>query len=125
MKKSKNILIIDDSNTNLVLLEAILSARGYSTITARSVKDALSKVKHNLPDLIFLDLLMPEISGFEFLENIRLTHNLNNVPVIVVSALTEEKYIDKSKELGAIEFIKKPIDINSLVNLAEKILKNE
>jgi len=123
MTEKKNILIIDDSNTNVVLLEAILGTKGFSTITALSVKEALGLIKNRKPDLILLDLMMPEIDGFEFLEKVRSENHLNDVPVIVVSALTDEENVRKSKKIGAIEFIKKPVDINTLVSTVEKILE--
>lgn len=124
MSEKKNILIIDDSNTNVVLLEAILGTKGFSTITALSVKEALGLTKNRKPDLILLDLMMPEIDGFEFLEKVRTENNLSDVPVIVVSALTDEENIRKSKSFGAIEFIKKPVDINTMVATVERILEN-
>ncbi|MGC9342822.1 MAG: response regulator [Bacteroidales bacterium] len=124
MSEKKTILIIDDSNTNVVLLEAILSTKGFTTITALSVKEALSLIKDRKPHLILLDLMMPEIDGFEFLEKVRSENQLSEVPVIVVSALTDEENIMKSKKYGAIEFIKKPVDINSLVSTVESIFNN-
>jgi CheY-like chemotaxis protein len=116
------ILVIDDSNTNVVLLDAILSTRGYEIKTALSVKEAMELVKKKVPDLILLDLLMPEISGFDFLKNIHINDQLRDVPVVVISALADESNISTCKELGAAGFIKKPVDIAVLVNTVEKIL---
>ncbi len=62
-----NILIVDDSTTNVVLLEAILDERGYKIHTALNAKEAFSVITKHKPDLILLDLLMPKISGFYFL----------------------------------------------------------
>ena len=124
MGDSKTILVIDDSNTNIVLLEAILSTRGYTTLKAQSVKEAMPIIKNETPQLILLDLLMPEVSGFDFLEKVKLDNKLNAIPIIVVSALTDDNIVDKTLELGAAEFIKKPVDIQTLVNLVEKSLPN-
>lgn len=123
MDDKKTVLIIDDSNTNVVLLEAILSTKGYRAITALSVKEAMTILQKTRPDLILLDLLMPEISGFDFLEKVRLQNELNDIPVIVVSALTDEANIKKTRNLGAIEFIEKPVDINGLVEKVQITLE--
>jgi len=125
MSKDYYILIIDDSNTNVVLLQAILQSKGYHTMTAGGVKEAYTVIGKQMPDLILLDLLMPEISGFDFLAEVRSREEMKNVPVIVVSALTDDIYVKKTMELGAVEFIKKPIDIQSMVHIVETTLKAE
>ncbi len=122
MSVVKNILIIDDSNTNVVLLEAILETKGFKTQTALSVKNALPIINKNKTALILLDLLMPDVSGFDFLEEVKNNPKLNQIPIVVISALTDEKSIQKTIDLGAIKFVKKPIDITSLVKTVEEIL---
>jgi DNA-binding response OmpR family regulator len=66
---------------------------------------------------------MPEVNGFDFLQEMRSDDELNTIPVIVVSALLGEEHEKHSKELGAVEFIQKPIDIKSLVAQVTKILE--
>ncbi len=124
MAENQKILIIDDSNTNVVLLEAILGAKGYKIMTALSVKEAMNLIKKDRPHLILLDLLMPEISGFDFLENIKLNERLSTIPVVVVSALTDDINIERTKEMGAVEFIKKPVNIQTLVSTVEFVLNS-
>jgi DNA-binding response OmpR family regulator len=67
---------------------------------------------------------MPKISGFDFLEEIRKSEKTKNTPVIVVSALTDEENVDKIMKMGAIDFIKKPIDLQYLVDKVESTLQN-
>ncbi len=122
MSGKKTVLIIDDSNTNVVLLEAILNTKGFDTLTALSVKEAKPLFKRNKPDLILLDLLMPDISGFEFLEGVESNAELKAIPIIIVSALTDDISIEKTRKMGAVEFIKKPVNINTLVNVVEEAL---
>jgi two-component system, cell cycle response regulator DivK len=117
------ILVVDDSTTNVVLLEAILDEKGYKIETALNAKEAYSLIEKNTPSLILLDLLMPKISGFDFLEEIRKNSSTKNTPVIVVSALTDEENIEKIMDMGAIDFIKKPIDLQYLVNKVESVLQ--
>jgi two-component system cell cycle response regulator DivK len=69
--KDYTILVVDDSTTNVVLLEAILDEKGYQIETALNAKEAYNIIDKQTPDLILLDLLMPKISGFDFLEEIR------------------------------------------------------
>jgi DNA-binding response OmpR family regulator len=116
------ILVVDDSTTNVVLLEAILDEKGYRIETALNAKEAYAIIAQQPPDLILLDLLMPKISGFDFLAQIRSNENTRNTPVIVVSALTDEENITKIMEMGAIDFIKKPIDLQYLVEKVESVL---
>ncbi len=120
--KNKTILVIDDSTTNVVLLEAIFIEKGYSIDKALNAKDAFMLIEKNTPDLILLDLLMPRYNGFDFLKEIKSNNKTNQIPVIVISAVTDNDNIKKTMELGASYFLKKPIDIPHLVEMAEKIL---
>ena len=105
------ILIVDDSTTNQVLLEAILQEEGYETVTAFSAKEAFKLVEKHKPKLILLDLLMPEVSGFDFLRQLKGNKNTSNTPVIVVSAVESRENVDTCMQYGAADFIGKPIDI--------------
>src|SRR5664279_3873000 len=98
MKDTSNpvILVIDDSNTNVVLLEAILSGLGYIIETAMSVKEAHQSMAKQLPDLILLDLLMPKINGYDFLKEIKAEENTKNIPVLVISAVTDAENVRKT-----------------------------
>ncbi|NJM15634.1 MAG: response regulator [Bacteroidales bacterium] len=73
MKEAKDveILIVDDSTTNVVLIEAVLSEMGYKIIPTLNAKEAYKAINKNIPDLILLDLLMPRISGYDFLKEIK------------------------------------------------------
>ena len=120
--KDYKILVVDDSTTNVVLLEAILDEKGYKIETALNAKEAYAIIEKDTPDLILLDLLMPKISGFDFLEEIRKNEKTKNTPVIVVSALTDEENVEKILKMGAIDFVKKPIDLQYLVDRVEGLL---
>jgi CheY-like chemotaxis protein len=111
-----SILIVDDSATNLVLLEAILQEEGYKTTTAFNAKEAFSVVEKNRPDLILLDLLMPQVSGFNILEKLKSDNATSKIPIIVVSAVNTKENIDTCRNLGALDFFAKPIDIPVFLN---------
>lgn len=111
MNSNSSILIVDDSTTNQVLLEAILQEEGYKTETATNAKEAFASIERNQPKLILLDLLMPQVNGFDVLEKIKSNKATSAIPVIVVSAVGTKENIDTCKKLGAIDFFSKPIDI--------------
>jgi len=121
--KDYKIMVVDDSTTNVVLLEAILDEKGYRIETALNASEAYALIEKEIPDLILLDLLMPKISGFDFLEEIRKNEKTRNTPVIVVSALTDEENVDRIMKMAAIDFVKKPIDLQYLVERVEQVLE--
>ena len=121
-KKKSKILVVDDSSTNVVLLDAILQREGYEVITALNAKEGLKYVKSQNPDLILLDLLMPEVNGFDFMATYNDMEKSRKVPVIIVSAVGTTENKQYSMELGAVSFINKPVDIPSLLNLINNTL---
>lgn len=116
------ILIIDDSTTNQVLLEAILYEEGYETVTAFSAKEAFRIIEKQKPKLILLDLLMPEVSGFDFLREVKKNTNTSDIPVIVVSAVGSKENIDYCLAEGAADFFSKPIDISHFIEKVKRII---
>jgi CheY-like chemotaxis protein len=125
MKQSR-ILVIDDSTTNIVLLEAILAEKGYIIETALNAKEAFLRIEKQVPDLILLDLLMPKVSGFDFLEQLRSDVRTSKTPVIVISAITtDDENTRKINDLQTVDFLRKPIDIQYLINRVEEILNHD
>lgn len=127
MKKNQasRILVVDDSSTNIVLLEAILNGQGYQIETAQSVKEAYQIIKKEPVNLILLDLLMPRVSGYDFLKEIKSNQSTKDIPVIIVSAVADAENRKKSLELGALDFINKPIDIQYFIEKIDKILRKK
>jgi len=124
--KQPRILVIDDSTTNIVLLEAILTEKGYQIETALNAREAFMRIEKQIPDLILLDLLMPKVSGFDFLEQLRKDEKTRKTPVIVISAIsTDEESTRKINDLGTVDFLRKPIDIQYLVKRVDEILSHE
>ena len=118
-----SILIIDDSTTNQVLLEAILQEEGYYTETAFNAKEAFAIIERNKPKLILLDLLMPQVNGFDILEKIKSNSNTSSIPVVVVSAVGTKENIDTCRNLGALDFFSKPIDIPIFLSKLKNYIK--
>lgn len=120
--KQKNILIIDDSYTSLVLMDYTMKAEGFKTQLAQNVNEAIELIKKDKPDLIILDLNLPDVSGYDFL-NMRKKLNIENIPIIVVSAMSSKESIEKSFTLGTKEFFTKPVDLDSVVNRVKELVK--
>ena len=101
MKRNTKILVVDDSETNLVLLEAILEDDGFDVEIAFSVKDAEICLQKSIPDLILLDLLMPNENGFDLLKKLKSNENMNHIQIIIVTAFVndENKIICKNDVL--------------------------
>lgn len=121
MSKNKTVLIIDDSNTSLVLLEWALKDEGYKTLVALNIHEALKIIAKKKPDLILLDLFMPNISGYDFL---KMKHKLGitEVPVIIISAYDSQESVKQTLDLGASEFIAKPFNIQQIIKTVKKYL---
>ena len=118
----EKILVIDDSSTNIVLLDALLQREGYEVITSLGATEGLKYVENLKPDLILLDLLMPEVNGFDFMKSFNKMNHDKDIPVIIVSAVGTSENKKISKELGAANFINKPVDIPALLNLIKSTL---
>ncbi len=115
MEKNKKILIIDDSAVNNVLLENVLEDQNYEVIIAFNGNDAFKAIDKNIPDLILLDIMMPDMDGYKILEELKLKENTKQIPVIMVSAKSDSLDIDKAMELGAVDYIIKPINIKTIL----------
>lgn len=118
----KVILVIDDSWTTLVLLEWYLSENGYKTSIAIDVENALEYLKNNSPSLILLDLQLPKLSGFDFLEIYQKDDKINSIPVLIISANDALGTIEKVKEMGAVDFVPKPFELNVLLKKIEEYI---
>ena len=102
------VLIVDDNEDNLNLLEMLLNSQGYGVLTASSGPQALELLERTLPDVIFLDVMMPEMDGFEVTRRIRAMLNLPYIPIVLVTALQDSKSKLTGLEAGADEFLTKP-----------------
>lgn len=123
MSEKKKILIIDDSSTNVLLLQDILEEFGYNAIIKSDSIEALKCVPEEMPDLILLDIMMPGLSGFKFLEKLGQNNLINKIPVIMVTAKSDSTSKKKAKDLGAIDYIVKPISVEDIIERVEKALQ--
>ena len=120
------ILIIEDDRFLSSLMKARLEKEGFSVTQAFNGEEAMGLLKKDQPDMIVLDLIMPRVSGFEFLENISVDPQISKIPVMILSNLGQESDIQKVKRLGAVQyFVKVKTSIDELVNHVKELLTND
>ena len=117
--KESDILIVDDNVTNCEVLQRRLSMQGLNCRTAYDGNTAISEVFKKTPDLILLDVILPDINGLELLKTFRKEHNAESLPVIMVSAFNDVDSISKCIQLGAQDYLPKPI--NGTILLAKVV----
>jgi two-component system alkaline phosphatase synthesis response regulator PhoP len=117
---SKTILIIDDKSSVRTLVRDYLSAEGFRVVEAENGRDGLYVSRHEKPDLILLDIMMPEMGGYEFL---RLHRRERNTPVILLTAKLEESDKVLGLELGADDYVTKPFGMRELVARIRAVLR--
>lgn len=119
----KRIIAVDDNVTNLKMVERVLKDK-YKLVLVKSGEKALTYLENNLVDLILLDIVMPEMDGFQVFESIKQLDNSNNsVPVVFLTADTEVGSEVKGLNMGAMDFIKKPFIPEVMLNRIENILE--
>ncbi len=117
------ILVVDDNQENLELLQAYLDDVDCKTIPARNGLEALDIVRKSPPDLILLDVMMPKMSGFEVCKRLKNDPNTTDIPVIMVTALTEFGDIERGIDSGTDDFLSKPVNKLELLTRVKTMLK--
>ncbi len=107
---NSKVLVVDDEPANIFFLKGLLKEEGYLVTTASDGRECLDNLNVNKPDVILLDIMMPDISGIEVLEKIQENIKLKDIPVIMVTAKTESLDVEEALDKGAVEYIRKPID---------------
>lgn len=114
------VLVVDDEPANIDLVKGILPEE-FKVKAALKGEIALKLLSKQVPDLVLLDLVMPGLSGFETLQQIRLLPNGHEIPVVIISGNASDSDLDKGKELGAIAHLMKPIDPNQLLTIIKSL----
>ncbi len=118
MSEHKKILIVDDSKTALIMSQMILKSRSFQILTAQNGLEAVEKAVSEKPDLILMDVCMPEMNGFEAVKEIRARGETSAIPIIMVTTLGEPENVELGYETGCNDYVTKPI---SNVELVSKI----
>jgi len=121
----KKILIADDEHKILMSLEYSFRKIGYEVFIARDGTEVLELLKTVTPDVILLDIMMPNLDGYSTLEQIKTMEELTNTKVIFLSAKANPKDIEKGLNLGANAYVTKPYSIKKLIQQIEEMLNEE
>lgn len=120
---SARILVVDDTPLNVKLLAAKLAKDYYFVSTAENGPDALAAVKRDMPDLILLDIMMPDMDGFEVCTKIKADPATSHIPIVMVTALSDVKDRVRGLECGADDFLSKPINDIALMARVRSLLR--
>jgi len=124
VKSSRSILYIEDNPANMRLVESVIKKyTKYNFLSAVNGSDGLDVAVKQQPNIILLDINLPDFNGFEVLRKLRLHSELTNTPVVAVSANAMQHDIDKALESGFYEYVSKPVDVSLLLNIINKVLK--
>ncbi|MBT9439062.1 MAG: response regulator, partial [Desulfobacterales bacterium] len=119
------ILCVDDDEVTLKLLDRLIKNAGWDVITAGSGRDALEKVKKTRPDIILLDIMMPEMDGYQVCSKLQKNNETSYIPVIFVTALRKEQDKARAFSVGATDYLVKPIKKNDLLQKIRKHIKTD
>ncbi len=120
---AKRILVTEDSPTILAMVKDILEGQGYEVLAAVDGQDALEKARHEIPDLIILDLMLPKIDGYKLCRMLKFDEKYKQIPIIMFTARAQETDIKLGTEVGADAYITKPFDPEILLNKVNELLK--
>lgn len=123
MEKNNKILIVDDEEQNIRLMSSLLEAMEYKTEAASNGEEAIKKIRECKPDLVLLDIMMPGMDGFEVCTKIKESPDIQHIPVVMVTALADRNSKLKGLDVGANDFLTKPIDRSELMLRVKNLLK--
>jgi two-component system cell cycle response regulator DivK len=121
--QTKTVLIVEDNELNMKLFHDLLEANGYRVLQTRDGLSALDLARHHMPDLIIMDIQLPEVSGIEVTKWLKEDDELKSIPVIAVTAFAMKGDEEKIREGGCEAYISKPISVLSFLQTVDGFLK--
>jgi two-component system, cell cycle response regulator DivK len=119
----KTVLVVEDNELNMKLFNDLLEAHGYRVVQTRDGLSALELARKHMPDLILMDIQLPEVSGIEVTKWLKEDETLKRIPVIAVTAFAMKGDEQKIREGGCEAYISKPISVMSFLQTIDKFLK--
>lgn len=119
---SKTVLIVEDNELNMKLFHDLLDAHGYRTLQTKDGMEALAMVRQHRPDLILMDIQLPEVSGLEVTKWLKEDDELRSIPVIAVTAFAMKGDEERIRQGGCEAYISKPISITSFIQTIKTYL---
>ena len=115
---AKTVLIVEDNELNMKLFNDLLEANGYSVLQARNGHEAMDAARANLPDLVLMDIQLPEISGLEIIKWMKEAEDLKHIPIVAITAFAMKGDEERIRAGGCEAYLSKPI---SVVNFLETV----
>jgi CheY-like chemotaxis protein len=126
MTKPIKILCVEDSVNVQQMLSFILSKAGYKPFIASNGREAIEKARSLMPDLILMDIMMPDVSGIQAIKRIKADPTCQHIPILVLSAYTSSKLVSQAMEAGAAQYLEKTIIPDELIKIiSEHLEKNK
>ena len=122
MEELKKVLVVDDDPYILMSLEFLMKKSGYEVMIARNGTEALELVEKQIPDIVLLDIMMPDVDGYQICKHIKKSDTLKHTKVVFMSAKTKESDIQKGYDLGASLYIIKPFSTRELVKQIKELM---
>lgn len=122
---SKTVLIVEDNELNMKLFRDLLEAHGYKTLQTRNGIEALSLARDHRPDLILMDIQLPEVSGLDVTKWLKEDEDLRDIPVIAVTAFAMKGDEERIREGGCEAYISKPITVSMFLNTVRQFLGDQ
>ncbi len=123
-RRRQKVLIVEDNDLNMKLFNDLLAAHGYDTLQTRDGVEALALARRHHPDLILMDIQLPEVSGLEVTRWIKQDETLRMIPVIAVTAFAMKGDREKMRDGGCEDYIAKPISVTSFLQTVERYLSS-
>ncbi len=120
---AKKILIVEDNELNMKLFHDLLESKGYDILQTRDGMEALKMARAHMPDLILMDIQLPEVSGLEVTKWLKEDDNLKRIPVVAVTAFAMKGDEEKIREGGCEAYIAKPISVTNFLETVEQFLR--
>ncbi len=119
---SKTVLIVEDNELNMKLFHDLLDAHGYATLQTRNGMDALALARAHRPDLILMDIQLPEVSGLEVTKWLKEDEQLRDIPVVAVTAFAMKGDEERIRQGGCEAYLSKPISVMSFVDTVRRFI---
>jgi DNA-binding response OmpR family regulator len=118
------ILVIDDDETLLATVDSILKKNGYNSALAKDAKEGFILIEKRLPQLILLDIKLPEMDGYEVLDKLKGDEKTKDIPVIMLTSKNNIASVSQCLENGAHDYIVKPFDYNNLIARVKQVIED-
>lgn len=118
----KTVLIVEDNELNMKLFHDLLEAQGYATLQTKDGREALKLAREHRPDLVLMDIQLPEVSGLEVTKWIKEDEDLRHIPVIAVTAFAMKGDEEKIRQGGCEAYIAKPISVSEFLETVQKFI---